>query len=505
MKKLVPIIILFVSIIFYLEGNSQTTVKNMNSKEGFYTNPIFAGDYPDPSIMRDGADFYMVHSSFIYYPGLIIWHSTDLINWEPVCSALHKYVGSVWAPDLVKQKDKYYIYFPANGTNYVVWAANINGPWSDPIDLKISEIDPGHVVDVSGKRYLHLSGGNCVSLADDGLSVTGSIRKVYDGWTIPTDWSVECFCLEGPKLRKVGDYYYLIVAEGGTAGPATSHMAVVARSKTPFGPWENSPYNPIVHTKSKAEKWWSKGHATLVDDVKGRWWLVFHGYEKGYYNMGRQTLLEPVEWTSDGWFKTPKGIETDQPIQKPFGKPVQGKRVISDDFSGKELGLQWQFYNEFDPTRFQFSGKGIIINAKGANVSDCSPLLVQAADHSYNVQVEVQTEGDAMGALVLFYNEDAFAGIGAKNKDIQWIRRTYQASIEKDKIDHHTFLRLENKESQVNFYYSSDGMKWIKIANSFETSAFNQNAFGGFLSLRIGLCSVGKDKVTFKNFKYEAL
>jgi beta-xylosidase len=76
---------------------------------GFYVNPVFAGDYPDPSILRDGDDYYMVHSSFEYYPGLLIWHSKDLLNWTPVTSALHKNVGSVWAPDLVKHNNKYYI------------------------------------------------------------------------------------------------------------------------------------------------------------------------------------------------------------------------------------------------------------------------------------------------------------------------------------------------------------------------------------------------------------
>lgn len=97
-----------------------------------YQNPIFAGDYADPSIMRDGDDYYIVHSSFNYYPGLLIWTSKDLVNWKPITHALHKNVGSVWAPDILKYNNKFYIYFPANNTNYVVWANNINGPWSDP-------------------------------------------------------------------------------------------------------------------------------------------------------------------------------------------------------------------------------------------------------------------------------------------------------------------------------------------------------------------------------------
>lgn len=109
--------------------------------------------------------------------------------------------------------------------------------------------------------------------------------------------------LEGPKLLHKDGYYYMVSAEGGTAGPATSHMVVVARSKSVFGPWENSPYNPLVHTYSASDPWWSKGHGTLIDDAEGNWWVVYHAYAQGYHTLGRQTLIDPVEWTADGWVK----------------------------------------------------------------------------------------------------------------------------------------------------------------------------------------------------------
>jgi len=274
MMKKVLIVILFVQQALALKAQYQTSVNEKG--QAFYVNPVFAGDYPDPSILRDGEDYYIVHSSFEYYPGLLIWHSRDLINWKPVTNALHKYVGSVWAPDLVKYKNKFYIYFPVNNTNYVVTADSINGPWSDPVDLKVGNIDPGHVVDAAGKRYLYFSNGGYVPLADDGLSVTGELKHVYDGWPVPRKWSIECFCMEGPKIVKRGDYYYLTVAEGGTAGPATSHMIISARSKSPFGPWENSPYNPIERTTDPLERWWSKGHGTLFEDARdcGGWYFM---------------------------------------------------------------------------------------------------------------------------------------------------------------------------------------------------------------------------------------
>lgn len=483
--------------------SAQQQITNANSES--YQNPIFAGDYPDPSIIRDGEDYYIVHSSFNYYPGLLIWTSKDLVNWKPVTHALKKSVGSVWAPDLVKYNNKFYIYFPANETNYVVWADAINGPWSDPIDLKIGNIDPGHFADAKGNRYLYFSNGNYVPLAKDGLSVAGQGEHVYDGWKIPADWSIECFCMEGPKIVKHGEYYYLTVAEGGTAGPATSHMVISARSKSPLGPWENSPYNPILRTKDSSEKWWSKGHATIIDDAKGKWWMVLHGYEKGYYNMGRQTLLKPVEWTADGWYKSPEGIKTEEPIKKPAGQLVQNNFTLSDTFSGTELKPQWQFFNEYDAKRFKFVNDGIQIDGKGNKIGESSPLLCTPPDHSYTAEVEVEIEGDATAGLMLFYDSNLYTGIAADKENVLAILRSWQFPTQKGINKRHLFLRLEKKEQLVNMFYSIDGKEWSKIENSAEVSSFNHNVLSGFMSLRLGLSAVGNGQVTFKKFIYKPI
>jgi len=467
-----------------------------------YLNPVFAGDYPDPSIIRDGHDYYVVHSSFEYYPGLLIWHSSDLINWVPVTNALHQYVGSVYAPDLVKYEHKYYIYFPANQTNYVVTANSISGPWSAPIDLRVGNIDPGHVTDAAGKRYLYFSDGGYVPLSNDGLSVTGELQHSYRGWPIPREWTIECFCLEGPKLVQRGDYYYLTVAEGGTAGPATGHMVISARSKSPLGPWENSPYNPVIRTKERSEKWWSVGHGTLFEDGSGSWWLIFHGYENGHHNMGRQTLLLPIEWTHDGWYKIPEGIKIDEPIKRPPGITSEAVFSLSDHFDGHQLKPQWKFFGEYDPGRFHLADNSLAIRAKGNSVGDSSPLLTIPSDYSYIAQVELFIEGEATGGLVLFYNESAYSGILADQENILANLRGWQFPTEKQVIRNHVFLRLKNMHNTVDMFYSVDGENWRKIENSVEVSALHHNVLGGFLSLRIGLCSIGVGKVSFKNFKY---
>lgn len=497
------IITLLIQLSYFTYGQFQTGINEKGVD--YYVNPIFAGDYADPSLLRDGNDYYIVHSSFEYYPGLLIWQSKDLINWTPVANALHEYVGSVWAPDLVKYKNKYYIYFPANNTNYVVTADSINGKWSDPIDLKIGSIDPGHVIDNDGKNYLYFSGGGYVPLSDDGLSVVGEIKYTYSGWPIPREWSIECFCLESPKLAKRGDYYYLTMAEGGTAGPATSHMIVSARSKSPLGPWENSPYNPIVRTNESSEKWWSKGHGTLFEDTDGKWWVVFHAYENGHYNMGRHTLLQPVEWTKDGWFKTPDGIKADEPIKRPVSIASKTGFTLNDSFDGKTLKPQWKFFGEYDTSRFHVVDNNLVVMGKGHSVGDCSPLVFIPSDHSYIAEVEVFIEGQATGGLILFYNNKAHSGILADNENILADINGWQFPTEKNVIKNHVFLRMKNMNNTVDMYYSKDGLAWNKIENSVEVSALNHNAFGGFLSLRLGLCSMGNGIVKFKNFTYKAI
>ena len=460
--------------------------------------PIFRGDYPDPSILRDGDTYYIVHSSFNYFPGLLIWRSNDLRNWTPVTHTLNKNIGCVWAPDLVKYKNKFYIYFPVNNTNYVVWANSIEGPWSEPIDLKVGNIDPGHFIDSNGKRYLMFSSGGYVPLSDDGLTVKGEMKHMYDGWKIPREWTIECFCMEGPKMVKHNDYYYLTHAEGGTAGPATSHMVISARSKSPFGPWEQSPFNPIIRTKETSEQWWSKGHGTLFEDASGKWWIVYHAYENGFYNMGRQTLLQQVEWTNDGWYKV---VENDISTK---GNPIS-TYSLNDSFNEKTLKPQWSFWDEFDTNRFSFKNESLVINAKGNSVGNCSPLLCVPSDHSYIADVEMTIDNDAIGGLVLFYNNNYFSGILADKENILANLRGWQFPTEKSVIKNHVLLRLKKVDNTVDMFYSLDGKIWQKIENSIEVSSLNHNVLGGFLSLRLGLCSFGNGKVVFKNFRYTAI
>jgi xylan 1,4-beta-xylosidase len=481
---------------------------------GHFLNPVFAGDHPDPTIMRDGENFYITFSSFDSYPGIVIWHSRDLVNWAPVTAALRKPIGSVWAPELLRHAGRYYCYIPARTPErrsiYVIHSERIEGPWSDPIDLDLPDhIDPGHAVGPDGRRYLFLSGGDRVRLAPDGLSTEGSVEHVYDPWHYPEDWVVEAFSPEGPKITRRGDYYYLTTAVGGTAGPPTGHMIIVARSRSIDGPWENDPGNPIVRTASTKEKWWSRGHATPFEGPDGQWWMIYHGYENGYWTLGRQTLLEPIRWTHDGWPR-PLGGDLSKPIRKPLNLKGQSHGMaFSDDFSTDKLGLQWAFYDPGpdERSRLRRSAGVLHMKAKGSSPSDCSPLSFIVGDHAYRIEADVEVRGEADAGLLLFYNRRLYAGLGFSETGLTMQRYGLQRRLGKpSQWQRRARLRLTNDRNILTIHYSLDGGgSWRKFDVQMEVSGYHHNVAYDFLSLRPALYASGTGEALFSRFTYEAL
>jgi len=476
---------------------------------GTFLNPILAGDHPDPTILKDGDDYYMTFSSFLSYPGVIIWHSQDLVNWQPIGPALTKPLGSIWAMDLVKHNGRYFIYIPAGDSIYVIWADNIRGPWSDPVDLKIQgAIDPGHAVGEDGKRYLFVNGVRRIGLTDDGLATVGKLEKVYEPWRYPSDWVVEMFAPEGPKLFKRGEWFYLVMAVGGTSGPPTSHMVIAARSRSIHGPWENHPQNPLVRTKSADEKWWSRGHATPVEGPAGDWWMIYHGYENGYRTLGRQCLLEPIEWTKDGWFKA-KGGDLSAPLPMPKkGKAVQHNFAKSDDFQTLRFGVQWSFFNPGpdEMKRVQHTPGVLAIKGKGTSPVDSSPLTFITGDRAYEATITLDIGADAEGGLLLHYNERAYVGIGFTPTHMKTFAHSQEQSWMREKMDVSTVhVRVKNDRNVVTFHYSLDGKNWVQHSWQMEVSGLHHNVFGGFLSLQPGIYCAGAGTVKLRDFKYRGL
>ncbi len=480
---------------------------------GSFLNPIVSGDRPDPAILKDGDDYYMTFSSFDSYPGLTIWHSRDLVNWQPRKAALTKNIGSVWAVSLEKHEGRYFLYIPVKAqpnSTFVIWSDDIDGPWSDPIDLKLPDhIDPCHAVGEDGSRWLFLSGGDRIRLSDDGLSTVGEVEHVYDPWRYPDEWIVEGFAPEGPKIHRHGGWFYMITAVGGTAGPPTGHMVIAARSRSLHGPWEQHPNNPLVRTTSAEERWWSRGHASLVEAPDGSWWSVYHGFENGYWTLGRQCLMDPVEWTNDGWFRMTGG-DLSQPLPKPKGgRALPHGQALSDDFSKPlQLGQKWNFFKP-SPTeaqRAEVRGGALHLKATGTAPSSSSPLLLIAGDTGYRFECDIEIDDGGVAGLLLFYDEKLYCGLGFDEKRFV----THQYGIERGRPENphgrRMRMRVTNDQHIVTFHTSGDdGATWKKFDRGMEVSGYHHNVRGGFLMLRPGLYSAGQGTARFRNFDFKAL
>jgi beta-xylosidase len=499
---------------------------------GHFRNPILVGPGADNTVLRVGQDYYMAAGGG--WPDQLIWHSRDLINWIPLTRVLRTFSGRAWASDLTYYQGKYYLYTtlvdlkkgrvgPLNFAqrsllggptkdegdkawdNVVMWATNPGGPWSEPIHLGVFGLfDPGHVVDRAGNRYLYFNKGYMIRLSPDGLSTIGDLKKVYDGWDYPQDWVVECKCLEAPKITYHDGNYYLLSAEGGTAGPSTAHMVIVARSRTVEGPWENSPYNPLIHTVDNDDLWSRQGHGTLVEDTNGAWWVQYTGYERGYEVFGKQTIMLPIVWTADGWPQVPLNADPTKVLDSPPGEDLGNGMPLSDHFDSTTLGIQWQYTPEEIPGRdFRVGNGKAVLVAAGKIPGDeailpagATVLSVIPVNHSWEVEVKVTVPPGAEGGVLLdgnLFGDRTWADLALRDGQAiaTWAGQANYLPYSGRQI----YLRMRNIKYDIACFYSFDGKSWKQFPNATRVSD----------GRRISLYAAGQGEVVFQDFKYSGL
>ena len=343
-----------------------------------FTNPILAGFYPDPSICRVGSDYYLVNSTFSYFPGITVFQSNDLVHWKLIGHVLDRpeqlnldgqgVSRGIFAPAIRYHDGTFYVTYTQvdRGGNFIVTAKKPEGPWSNPVWIpEINGIDPSMFFDDNGKAFILY---NSIPPDDkplyDGhrtlrmyefdlvnLKVVGKECILVNGGV---DISKKPVWIEGPHILQKDGWYYLIAAEGGTA---EWHSEVVFRSKNVEGPYIPYEKNPILtqrHLDPKRKNpITSTGHADFVQTESGDWWSVFLGcrpYEDGYYNIGRETFLAPVQWI-DGWPIINPGYEEVQyyypsPVKstkQSTGHPYSGNFTLKEDFKAKKLSPDWVF------------------------------------------------------------------------------------------------------------------------------------------------------------------
>jgi len=352
---------------------SGRSLEQIRPARGEYRNPILAGYYPDPSIVRVGDDYYLINSSFAHFPGIPVFHSRDLVNWTQIGNAIDRpdqldlsgrsVSEGVFAPDISYHDGSFYIVNTCVrcGGNYVITARDPAGPWSRPTWLDFDGIDPSLYWE-GDKAYLVNNGPPNETSRYDGhraiwvqefdphrLALVGKRVQIVNGGV---DISKEPSWIEGPHLLKHDGAYYLIAAEGGTAD---NHSEVVFRSDSVFGPFTPFAGNPILTQRAlnpaRPHPITSAGHAMLVQTQKGDWWATFlatRPYGADLYNIGRETFLLPVTWR-DGWpiiLAPGKPIpfslkKPDLPAQPAPRLPTSGDFSYTVDFDKGPLGPAW--------------------------------------------------------------------------------------------------------------------------------------------------------------------
>jgi xylan 1,4-beta-xylosidase len=311
-----------------------------------YTNPVIEGDFSDPAVIRVGADYYALRSTFGWQPGLAIAHSKDLVHWRYVGNgfaslpslAAGEVAGGIWGSELVHNPNTnmFMIYATYAGGLAVFESAKPEGPYTAvPGGLKAEGYDPGVFVDDDGRVYLATSTGKIAELSRDGKSVVNPSLSSYAGWN------------EGPELFKRAPWYYVTWSSNGTERGADG-VVNSARAKTLAGPWQPDPTNPVMRNLNRgtdaAHPFEGPQHSELIQTQNGEWFVSFHTWEWGHGTLARNMCLEPVVWTSDGWWRPKNGpkpsLGNDGP-NLPY-TPYEIQR--SDDFSSATLGPQWFFH-----------------------------------------------------------------------------------------------------------------------------------------------------------------
>ncbi|WP_313076210.1 family 43 glycosylhydrolase [Lacrimispora sp.] len=443
--------------------------------EDSYRNPVQRGMHPDPSIVRVGEDYYMVNSSFIYFPSIPISHSNDLVHWKVIGYAvtdpkwaeenLGKLEGGrgFWAPDISYHNGRFYICAtlrqnddaPYIQTQMVTSSEFPQGPYEIPVIHNVLGIDPSIFTDDDGKRYMLVNrGARIMEISEDGKEILSEPSLIWYGHSGHAP--------EGPHVLKKDGYYYCFLAEGGTG---KGHMITVGRSSDLFGPYEPCPFNPILHQKDEMAVIQCSGHGKPVQTPDGRWFIVYlcSRFIDGEWGMlGRETCLDEITWTLDGWPVINQGNGPSNMAPLPFPAKTTGDSNIQ----AREV---WLTPRTRDEKRIREEEDGTIWirgDKKDLCEKDCRSLLVKCQpDFQFDVEFvmnlpdEGKEEFTSDAGMTLYYDENTYIKFGV-TKDEVFISEYMD----------NTYVRTEKKpfsfQGPVSFRVETDGLKRTFLLNN---------------------------------------
>lgn len=474
------------NVALFSEFNYSVTSPTERGKDEYGT-PLLPGCYPDPSIVRVGDDYFMVNSSFAFYPGVPIWHSTDMQSWERLGYVLNRpgqldlpdglrISGGIYAPDISYNPHNGLYYMVTtlvdNGGNFYVTTADpMKGDWSDPVWLpEVGGIDPSFLFDSDGKAYIVnndspdgpplYDGHRAIHIHDfDWKSgkVTGEPVIIVNGGV---DISEKPVWIEGPHLYHIGEKYFLMCAEGGT-GP--DHREVIFESNSPKGPFKPCRINPILTQKDlnplRQNAVTCAGHADLVEDVNGNWWAVFlavrpYGTE-GHDIMGRETFIHPVEWV-DGQ----PVITAPHEVLVPHAQPESHSEL----WNAQGLAKDAFFIRNPQSDSFKVDSSGRLrLKASDVKVTDhksASAIGRWATENAFTVTATLDEFTPVYGediAGILLYQDDGCNIVLGKSLDPEGHDCVKLTAISKGVLTHMASLRLKSTLTPVKLKVEADG------------------------------------------------
>lgn len=497
------------------------------------TNPILAGFYPDPSITQAGEDYYLVTSTFAYFPGLSIFHSKDLNNWKQVGNAIDRpsqmnFIGAkmtrgLFAPDITYHNGTFYIVCTEidRRGNFVITSSKPEGPWSDPVFIPSAKgIDPALFFDDNDKAYLIFcgdapnnkplySGHRTLRMYEFdyiNLKVIGEEKILINGGA---DISKKPFWLEGPHIMKKNNWYYLYAAEGGTG---INHSEVVFRSKSIEGPYESYENNPILTQRdlsiNRSNPISTAGHAKLIDGPDGNTYAIFLGtrpYEGDYYNTGRDTFIAPVKWEKE-W---PIINEHGQALKYHYSVPIKEHPINNDlpqsgNFSytlsfNKSIHPSLLWMRTVDSTAFSISKtRGLILKLKPETCMELgNPSFLGKRQQHINSSVDISLEFSPQkmnekAGLIIFQNENHFYFLSKSLGYIQLYKSSTSSMdlLAQVPISNHLkkiYLRIMSNENSYNFYFSKNAKTWEIIKENVDAKFLSTLVAGGYIGCVYGL------------------
>ena len=525
---------------FTYEGSDPETSGTLSP--GQYRNPILTGFYPDPSVTRVGDDFYLVTSTFSYFPGIPVFHSKDLVNWTQIGNAIDRpgqldfarlgLSRGVFAPTIEHHAGLFYILNTCVdcGGNFLITATDPGGPWSDPVWLPDLEgaIDPSLFVDQEGQAWILNNGppegtpeyeghrAIWIQKFDIARQATYGPRTVLVNGGV--DFSTKPIWIEGPHLTYRNGWYYLTCAEGGTA---EGHSQVALRSRSPDGPFEAFAGNPILTQRglepTRPNPITSAGHADLVQTPDGDWWATFlavRPYGPDQYNTGRETFLLPVDWSGE-WpiITTPGQVipyqaeRPDLPLQPAPAVPTTGPFRVVDAFDGPGLPPYWMMMRNPRETWYDLTSQpgSLSLTPRPVDLGDnANPsFLGRRQQHQHATAETVMRwtptrDGDRAG-LATLQNDDwfYFLAVGQEaGKPVVELRRRAGPSEPAEGVvtasaplagpADATRLRVTARADRYDFAYAADQGEWITLARDVDGTILSTRTAGGFVGVTFG-------------------